>query len=89
MILKMFSPKKLTKKIGVFCSNYCKLLQKFDHDIGFREKKRHFFRRKLTKNAENWQKHRKLAKIAKNCDHTPTPGYFPHETYPEWKAKER
>jgi hypothetical protein len=27
--------KKIGEKIGVFCSNYCHFLQKFDHNIGF------------------------------------------------------
>jgi hypothetical protein len=40
-ILKIFSP-----KIGVFCSNCCYFLQKFDHNIGFC--------------AENWQKSQKI-----------------------------
>jgi hypothetical protein len=50
-------------------------MQNFDHNIVFLEK-RQFFRRKLAKIAENWQKspkigknRRKLAKVAENCDH--------------------
>jgi hypothetical protein len=43
------------KKIGVFYSKLSYIMQKFHHDIGFREK-RQFVRRKLPK-------------IAENCDH--------------------
>jgi hypothetical protein len=41
--------------MGVFDSKQSKILKKFDHNIGFCEK-RQFFRRKLSK-------------IAENCDH--------------------
>jgi hypothetical protein len=40
-------------------------MQKFDHDIGFGEK-----RRKLSKSVKN---RRKLSKIAENCDHNIDP----------------
>jgi hypothetical protein len=35
MILKIFSPKNLAKKIGVFDSKQSKFLKKIDHNIGF------------------------------------------------------
>jgi hypothetical protein len=41
MILKIFSPKKLVKKIAVYDSKYCLLIHKMEDDIGFQEK-RHF-----------------------------------------------
>jgi hypothetical protein len=52
MILKIFSPKNLAKILAFFCSNYYYFLQKFDHNIGFREKA--IFCRKLAKNATNY-----------------------------------
>jgi hypothetical protein len=52
MVLKIISLKYLLKKLAVFCPNYCYLLQKFDHNIGFREK-RQFLKPKIGK---NWQK---------------------------------
>jgi hypothetical protein len=47
------------EKIGVFYSKQSLIMQKFDHNIGFWEK-RHFVRRRL-------------AKIALNCDHNIDP----------------
>jgi hypothetical protein len=35
MILKIFSPKNLVKKIGVFDSKQSYTMQNFDHNIGF------------------------------------------------------
>jgi hypothetical protein len=48
MTFKIFS----SKKQGVFDSKQSKIMQKFDPNIIFCEK-RHFFRRKLSKIAEN------------------------------------
>jgi hypothetical protein len=53
MILKIFSAKILAK-IPAFFSNCCYILQKFDHNFGFWEKRQYF--------------RRKLAQIADNCD---------------------
>jgi hypothetical protein len=47
MILKNFA-QKIGEKIGNLFSKQSKVMQKFNHNIGFREKC-HFFRRKLTK----------------------------------------
>jgi hypothetical protein len=55
MIFEIFSPKKLAKKLAFLTQNKAKLWKKFEHNIGFWEK-RHFVRRKLSK-------------IAENCDH--------------------
>jgi hypothetical protein len=55
MILKIFS----LKNLAFLTQNKAKLLQKYDHNIGFREK-RQFFRRILSK-------------IAENCDHNIDP----------------
>jgi hypothetical protein len=44
--------RKIQQKIGVFDSNQSWIMQNFDRNIGF-EKKRQFFRRKLSKIAEN------------------------------------
>jgi hypothetical protein len=55
MVLKIFSPKQLGAKIGVFYSKFCQFMQIIDHNIGFQEK-RHF-------SAEHWEK------IVKNFDH--------------------
>jgi hypothetical protein len=35
MILKIFSPKKIAKKLAVFCSKQSYIMQNFDHNIGF------------------------------------------------------
>jgi hypothetical protein len=35
MIFEIFSPKNSAKKIGVFDSKQSKIMQNFDHDIGF------------------------------------------------------
>jgi hypothetical protein len=60
MILKKFSPKNFAKKLAFLTRNKAKLhTQKFDHNIGFLEK-RQFFRRNLSK-------------IAENCDHNIDP----------------
>jgi hypothetical protein len=52
---KIFSPKNSAKKLAFLTRNKAELCKKFDHNIGFWEK-RHFFRQKLSK-------------IAENCDH--------------------
>jgi hypothetical protein len=52
MIFKIFC-RKIQKKIGVFDSKQRQIMQNFDHNIGFWEK-RQFFRRKLSNIAENW-----------------------------------
>jgi hypothetical protein len=51
--------KKSAKKIGIFFSKQSKIILKFDHNIGFWEKRR-FFRQK-------W------SKITENCDHNIDP----------------
>jgi hypothetical protein len=48
-------PKKIAQKIGLFDNKQSLIMQNFNHNIGFWEK-RQFFRRKL-------------ATIAENCDH--------------------
>jgi hypothetical protein len=35
MILKIFSPKKIAKKLAFLTHNKAKLCKKFDHNIGF------------------------------------------------------
>jgi hypothetical protein len=55
MILKIFSPKKFSKKIGVFNSKRRQTLKKIDHNVGIWEK-RHFF-------AENWENSQKIVII--------------------------
>jgi hypothetical protein len=35
MILKIFSPQKFSEKIGVFDSKQSKIMENFDHNIGF------------------------------------------------------
>jgi hypothetical protein len=50
MLLKKISPKSLAKKLAFFAQTTCK---NCDNNIGFWEK-RHFFRRKLEKIAENY-----------------------------------
>jgi hypothetical protein len=50
---------KFSEKIGVFDLKQSKIMQNFDHNIGFWEKRK-FFRRKLSK-------------IAENCDHNIDP----------------
>jgi hypothetical protein len=57
-IFEIFSQKN-SEKVGVFDSKQSKIMQNFDHDIGFCEKTP-FFRRKLSE-------------IADNCDHNIDP----------------
>jgi hypothetical protein len=52
MILKIFSPKNLAKIFAYFAQTTVSFCKNCDHNIGFWEK-RHFFRRKLAKIAEN------------------------------------
>jgi hypothetical protein len=59
MILKIFSPKNLAKIFAFFAQTTVSFCKNCYHNIGFWEK-RHFFRRKL-------------AKIAENCDHNIDP----------------
>jgi hypothetical protein len=56
MIFKIFLPKILAFFLLKTKLNFA---QKFDHNIGFREKRQFFLR--------------KLAKIAENCDHNIDP----------------
>jgi hypothetical protein len=60
MIFKIFSP-KIGKTTVVFYSKQSQIMQKFDNNIGFWEK-RQFFRRKFPK-------------IAENCDHNIDPRF--------------
>jgi hypothetical protein len=55
MIFKIFSPKNLANFFAFFAQTTVSFCKNCDQNIGFWEK-RHFFRRKL-------------AKIAENCDH--------------------
>jgi hypothetical protein len=55
MILKIFSSKKIAKNLAFFTQNKAKLCKILTITLFF-EKKRQFFRRKLSK-------------IAENCDH--------------------
>jgi hypothetical protein len=55
MILKIVSTKNLAKQLAFFVQTTASFLQKFDHDIGFQEK-RHFI-------AENWGKSQKTVII--------------------------
>jgi hypothetical protein len=60
MILEIFSQKKIAKKSAFLTKNEAMyIMQIFDHNIVFLEK-RQFFRRKL-------------AKIVENCDHNIDP----------------
>jgi hypothetical protein len=56
---KIFSPKNLAKKLAFFVQTTASFCKNCGHDIGFWEK-RQFFRRKLSK-------------IAENCDHNIDP----------------
>jgi hypothetical protein len=62
-IFEIFSPKNLAKKLA-FLTQIKQIMQNFDHNIGFWEKRQFFIQ--------------KLSKIAENCDHNIDPkfGYF-------------
>jgi hypothetical protein len=62
---QIFSPKN-GEKIGIFDPKQSYIMQKFDHNISFCEK-RQFFRRKLSK-------------IAENCHHNIDIGYARYKT---------
>jgi hypothetical protein len=59
MIFLNIFAENFSEKIGVFYSKQSYIMQNFDHNNGFWEK-RQFFRRKLSK-------------IAENCDHNIDP----------------
>jgi hypothetical protein len=66
---KIFSPKNLAKKLAFLSQNKAKICKNFYHNIGFWEKRQFF--------------HRKLAKIAENCDRNIDPMLYRFT----WKTK--